>query len=73
MIRIITPRKMRWAGRIAHIGHKIIAYVNFVEKPEGEEVGVGIEIKMAQILHKEDGGVCTRFLRLRTGTSGALL
>jgi hypothetical protein len=45
MIRIITSRKMRWAGHIAHMGEKRNAYRNFVEKPEGKEVGVGGEIK----------------------------
>jgi hypothetical protein len=35
IIRIIKARRMRWAGLIARMGEKRIAYRLLVEKPEG--------------------------------------
>jgi hypothetical protein len=34
---MIKSRRMRWAGRVAHVGRgKYKAYRTFVEKPEGK-------------------------------------
>jgi hypothetical protein len=37
IIRIIKPRRMRWAGHVAGMGEKRNAYRLLVGKPEGEE------------------------------------
>jgi hypothetical protein len=36
IIRIIKPRRMRWAGHVARIGEKRNAYRLLVGKPEGK-------------------------------------
>jgi hypothetical protein len=36
IIRIIKPRKMRWAGHVAQMGEKRDAYMTLVGKPEGQ-------------------------------------
>jgi hypothetical protein len=37
IIRIITPKRMRWAGHVARMGPKRIAYRILVGKPEGKK------------------------------------
>ena len=34
--RLIKPRRMRWAGHVAHVGERIGAFFFLVGKPEGE-------------------------------------
>jgi hypothetical protein len=36
IIRIMKPRRMRWAGHVARMGEKINAYRLLVRKPEGK-------------------------------------
>jgi hypothetical protein len=36
IIRIIKPRRMRWAGHVARMGEKRNAYRLLVGKPEGK-------------------------------------
>jgi hypothetical protein len=36
IIRIIKPRRMRWAGHVARMGEKRNVYTLLVEKPEGK-------------------------------------
>jgi hypothetical protein len=36
IIRILKPRRMRWAGHVARIGEKRTAYRLLVGKPEGK-------------------------------------
>jgi hypothetical protein len=37
IIRIIKPRRMRWAGHVARVGEKMNAYGIFVGKLEGKK------------------------------------
>jgi hypothetical protein len=37
IIRIIKPRRMRWAGHVARLGEKRNAYRLLVGKPEGKK------------------------------------
>jgi hypothetical protein len=36
IIRMITSRRMRWAGHVARIGEKMNSYRILVRKPEGK-------------------------------------
>jgi hypothetical protein len=36
IIKIITSRRMKWAGHVAHIEEKMNAYRALVGKPEGK-------------------------------------
>jgi hypothetical protein len=37
IIRIIKPRRMRWAGHVARMGERKNAYRSLVGKPEGRK------------------------------------
>jgi hypothetical protein len=37
IIRMIKPRRMRWAGHVARMGEKTNAYRILVGKPEGRD------------------------------------
>jgi hypothetical protein len=74
IIRVIKSRRVRWAGRVAHMGEMRAAYKILVEKPEGrdysEDLDVDRKIILEWILRKRDGKVWTGCIWLRIGTSG---
>jgi hypothetical protein len=39
IIRVIKPRRLRWAGHVAHMGERRGAYRALVGKPEGRPLG----------------------------------
>jgi hypothetical protein len=54
IIRMIKPRRMRWAGHVARMGEKRNAYRILVGKPEGRDHWDNIKI-LKWILDRQDG------------------
>jgi len=77
IIRAIKPRRMRWAGHVAHIGEKRSAYRILIGKHEGmRPLGRSRRrwhdnIRMD--LREECGKLWTGFVWLRTGAIRGLL
>jgi hypothetical protein len=76
-IRVIKPRRMRWAGYVARMGEKRNACRILVGKPE-EKRPLGTykldeRIILRWILERWDGVVWSGLIWLRIGTSGRLL
>jgi hypothetical protein len=79
IIRIITSRRVRWAGHVARMGEKRNAYRIFVGKPEGKRPlgrtrrSLEDDIKMDLREIGWDGILSTALMWLRIGTSGGPL
>jgi hypothetical protein len=70
-IRMIKSRKTSWAGHVARMGEKRIAYRILVGKPEGTarrrwEDNIKMDLRQNEML-------CTGMIWLRIGTSRGLL
>jgi hypothetical protein len=73
IVRVIKSR-MRWAGHVAHIGERRVAYRVMVGKPAGknhlEDLVLDGRIILRWIFRKWDVGVWTGSSWLRIGTGG---
>jgi hypothetical protein len=61
---LIRSRRIRWARYVAHMAETRNAFRSLVEKPEGKRTLLELSIDLM---------VWTRFIWLRTGSSGKLL
>jgi hypothetical protein len=77
IVRLITSRKMRWAGHVARMGDRRGAYKVLVGRPEGKRVHVRRkhrwENKSKWIFKKWEGEFWTGLIWVRIGTGGGLL
>jgi hypothetical protein len=77
IIRMIKSRRMRWAGHVARMGEKRIAYRILVnsqkERDHWKDQDVDGWTILKWILEREDEIVWIGLIWLRIGTSGGLL
>jgi hypothetical protein len=61
IIRVIKSKRLRWAGHVAHMGARRVAYRALVGKPEGrnhlEDPGVDGMIILKWIFERLDGDI----------------
>jgi hypothetical protein len=63
IIRMIKPRRMRWAGHVAHIGAKRNAYTILVRKPEGKR-------PLGRLRYKQEDNIKMDLQRNKVGWYG---
>jgi len=77
IVRVIKPRRMRWAGHVAHKGEESGVYRVLVGKPEGRrplgDLGVGEWIILGWISRSWDVGIWTGLGWPRIETGGGRL
>ena len=76
IIRMISSRKLRWAGHVARLGKSRGAYRALVVKPEGrrpERTRRRWEDNIKMDLREVQSGAQTGLIWLRIGTGGGLL
>jgi len=77
IVWVITARRMRWAGHVAHMGDRRGVYRVLVGKHEGKDrlgdPGLDGRIKLRWIIRNCDVGVWTGSSWLMIGTGGGHL